>query len=234
MGVALGDYDNDGDEDLLVLNLMREGATLFANSGGGDFTDVSTRTGIHSLTYLFTGFGAGWLDFDRDGHLDLFLANGAVTRREEQRGQPQPFAERNLLLRQASARFENVADPAVSRLGIYRGAAFGDIDNDGDTDIVINVNNGPARLLRNMAPPKNWLGVDGPTGSRVELKSVGMPRQVRYVRTDSSYMAASDSRLIFAAVSGIEVLTVQAPGRPPQSFGAAEVKTNTYFRVPKR
>lgn len=63
MGVALGDYDNDGDEDLLVLDLMREGATLFANSGRGDFT----------------GFGAGWLDTDHDGSLDLFLANGAVT-----------------------------------------------------------------------------------------------------------------------------------------------------------
>ena len=219
---------------MLVLNLMREGVTLFANSGGGDFTDVSTHTGIHALTYLFTGFGAGWLDFDRDGHLDLFLANGAVTRREEQRGEPQPFAERNLLLRQASGRFENVADPALSGLGIYRAAAFGDIDSDGDTDIVINVNNGRARLLRNIPPPKNWLGVDATAGSRVELKSAGMPRQVRYVRTDSSYMAASDLRLIFAVGSEVETLTIQAPGRPPQSFGAAEVKTNTYFRVPKR
>ena len=81
MGVALGDYDHDGDEDLLVLNLMREGATLFENSGHGDFTDVSTRTGIHALTYSFTGFGVGWLDVDHDGVLDLFLANGAVTRR---------------------------------------------------------------------------------------------------------------------------------------------------------
>jgi enediyne biosynthesis protein E4 len=234
MGVALGDYDNDGDEDLLVLNLMREGATLFVNSGGGDFTDVSTRTAIHSLTFLFTGFGAGWLDFDRDGHLDLFLANGAVTRREEQRGQPQPFAERNLLLRQASGRFENVADSALSRLGIYRAAAFGDIDNDGDTDIVINVNNGRARLLRNIAPPKNWLAVAAPIGSRVELKSTGLPIQVRYVRTDSSYMTASDSRLIFAVGNQIEALTIQAPGQPRQTFGPAEVKLNSLFRVPFR
>ena len=232
MGVALGDYDHDGDEDLLVLNLMREGATLFANSGRGDFTDVSARTGIHALTYLFTGFGAGWLDVDRDGYLDLFLANGAVTRREEQRGQAQPFLEHNLLLRQDGGRFESIAAPALSRLGIHRAAAFGDIDNDGDTDIIINVNNAPAVLLRNTAPAKNWLAVAAPIGSRVEMKSTGLPVQVRYVRTDSSYLAASDPRLLFAVGAKIESLTVQAPGRAAQVFGPAEVKVNALFRVP--
>ena len=98
------------------------------------------------MTYSFTGFGAGWLDIDRDGYWDLFLANGAVTRREGQR--PQPFDERNLLLRQSDGRFERVWAPALERLAIHRAAAFGDIDNDGDTDIVINVNNGQARLLK--------------------------------------------------------------------------------------
>ncbi len=231
MGVALGDYDHDGDEDLLVLNLMREGATLFANSGQGDFTDVSARTGIHTLTYSFTGFGAGWLDIDRDGYLDLFLANGAVTRREGQHAQP--FDERNLLLRQSNGRFERVLAPALERLAIHRAAAFGDIDNDGDTDIVINVNNGQARLLNNTAPPKNWLAVSAPVGSRVELKSPGLPRQVRYARTDSSYLAASDPRVVLAVGTRIEWLTIQAPGGLRQLFGPAQVKMNTVFRAPK-
>lgn len=232
MGVALGDYDHDGNEDLLVLNLMREGATLFAHTGQGDFTDVSTRTGIHALTYLFTGFGAGWLDVDRDGYLDLFLANGAVTRREEQRGQPQPFAERNLLLRQSNGRFESIAAAALEKLGIYRGAAFGDIDNDGDTDIVVNVNSGPALLLQNTTPPKNWLAVTAPQGARVELKSPGLPVQVRYARTDSSYLAASDPRVFLAVGQVVETLTIQAPGRPKQSFGPGEVTMNRLFRSP--
>jgi hypothetical protein len=231
MGVALGDYDNDGDEDLLVLNLMREGATLFSNSGNGDFADVSARTGIHALTYLFTGFGVGWLDVDRDGRLDLFLANGAVTRREEQRGRPRPFEERNLLLRQVGGRFEELASPALAKPGVYRAAAFGDINNDGDVDVVINVNNGGALLLRNVAPAKNWVGVDAPVGSRVELKAAGLPAQVRYARTDSSYLAASSPRVTFAAGEGVESLTVLTPGRPKQFFGAAEVGLNRVFVV---
>ena len=229
MGVALGDYDQDGDEDLLVLNLMREGATLFANSGHGDFSDVSTRTGIHALTYLFTGFGVGWLDVDRDGLLDLFLANGAVTRREEQRGQAAPFLERNLLLRQSAGRFEKVTATAFERLGIHRGAAFGDIDNDGDTDIVISVNNGQARLLRNTSPARNWVAVAAPVGSRVELKSPGLPRQVRYVRTDSSYLSASDPRVLFAVRERVESLVVEVQGRAAQTFVPP---LNQLFRVP--
>ena len=229
MGVTLGDYDEDGDEDLLVLNLMREGATLFENGGKGDFTDVSARTGIHALSYLFTGFGVGWLDADRDGHLDLFLANGAVTRREEQRGNAKPFLERNLLLRKSGGRFEKVEVPAFERLGIHRGAAFGDLDNDGDTDIVINVNDGPARLLRNTSAARNWVSVAAPVGSRVELKSPGLPRQVRYVRTDASYLSASDPRVLFAVGERVESLLVEVPGRAAQTFAPP---LNAVFRVP--
>lgn len=226
MGVALGDYDNDGDEDLLVLNLMREGATLFANSGRGDFTDVSAKSQIHNLTYLFTGFGVGWLDIDRDGHLDLFLANGTVTRREDNRG----FQEKNLLLHQNGGRFENVPMPALDNFAIHRGAAFGDIDNDGDVDIVVNVNNAAALLLMNTAPAKSWLTVAAPQGARVELKSVGLPTQTRYARTDSSYLSANDPRVHFAAGTAIESLTIKTPGRPAQTFGPAQVNINAIFR----
>ncbi|MBI2687234.1 MAG: VCBS repeat-containing protein [Acidobacteria bacterium] len=154
MGVALGDYNNDGHEDLIVVNLMREGATLFANNGKGDFADVSARTGLHNLSFLFTGFGVGWLDIDCDGRLDIFIANGAVTRREEQRGQKEPFKERNLLLRQVNGRFESIP---IGVPAIHRAAAFGDIDNDGRVDIVVTVNNGQAFWYRNEGAKCNTL-----------------------------------------------------------------------------
>src|SRR5207253_1781553 len=165
MGVAAGDYDNDGAEDLLVLNLMREGATLFRNNGRGDFADSSLKTGIRAITFPYTGFGVGWLDFDNDGWLDMFIANGAVSLREEQRGRPTPFRERSLLIRNPGVSGEPFVDvtekagPIFELQEVRRGAAFGDIDNDGDIDILVTNNNGPARLLLNDLPRRNWLGI---------------------------------------------------------------------------
>jgi len=211
MGVAAGDYDNDGDEDLLVLNLMREGATLFRNDGPSKgFIDASQASGIHALTLPWTGFGVAWQDFDRDGLLDLFVANGAVTRREDQRGQNYPFAERNLVLQQRPAgRFSEIPYP---QNGIARGASFGDIDNDGDTDVLLNMNNGPARLLRNNSSGGNWIAVHGlKEGSRVELRSGGL--QIRYARSSGSYLSASPlvSHFGVGAAAGVESITIKDP-----------------------
>jgi hypothetical protein len=228
MGVALGDADSDGQEDLFVVNLMREGATLFhkvgVSQGFPAFLDVTRRSGLYTVTYPFTGFGTGWLDFDNDGLLDLFIANGAVTLREEQRGQPQPFKEKNLLIHNlGGGKFTDVtasAGRAFAPLGIARGAAFGDIDNDGDVDILITNNNGPARLLLNDAADHTaWLEVllEGKDkvprdalGARVTLSRDGAPSLVRRVHTDSSYCSASDRRVHFGldgrtAISAIEV-----------------------------
>lgn len=206
MGVALGDYDNDGDEDLIVLNLMREGATLFQNNGATGFSDVSAKTGILSLTAQFTGFGVGWIDFDRDGKLDLLLANGAVTRREDQRNSGNPFLERNLLLRNRGQKFDDTNFQTA--LGVSRGAAFGDIDNDGDIDVLINVNNGPARLLRNEAPRKDWLSVEGPELAKVEVKTNDGRKQVKTIRTASSYLSANERRANFVLSGEIEAVTI--------------------------
>jgi len=201
MGVAAGDYDNDGDEDLLVLNLMREGATLFRKSEGS-FDDVSLASRVHTLSFSYTGFGVGWFDFDNDGWLDLFLAHGAVSRREELRGVPYPYAEKNLLLRHsASGRFEDVTGGAgdVMQLSeVSRGAAFGDIDNDGRVDILLTNNSGPARLLRNESKAGAWLSVKvSEPGARIGLFRSGQPALWRRSHTDASYLSASDPRVHF-------------------------------------
>jgi hypothetical protein len=219
MGVAVGDADGDGREDLLVLNLMREGATLFRKesvspAGLPVFVDVTRRMGIFTATFPYTGFGAGWIDYDNDGSLDLFLANGAVTLREEQRGQAEPYKEKNLLLRNAGGKFTDVsveAGAAMQLPEITRGAAFGDLDNDGRVDVLITNNNGPARLLLNRSRAGTWLSVrlegagkvnrDG-LGARVTVRRRGRPELVRRVQTDSSYCSASDRRAHFGLGDG--------------------------------
>lgn len=225
MGVALGDYDNDGDEDLIVLNLMREGATLFQNNGATGFSDVSAKTGILNLTSQFTGFGVGWIDVDRDGKLDLLMANGAVTRREDQRNSGNPFLERNLLLRNIGEKFEDMN--AFPAFGVSRGAAFGDIDNDGDIDVLINVNNAPARLLRNEAPKKDWLSVEGPELAKVEVKTKNGKTQTRWIRTASSYLSANERRANFVLNGEIDTVTLTPFNGQPRKL---EAKKNAIIK----
>jgi len=210
MGIASGDYDLDGDEDLFVTNIVRETSVLYVNDGRGNFEDARARSGLAALTAAFTGFGTDWIDYDNDGWPDLFVANGAVNIVEALRGQPSPYRMRNQLLHNTGARrFEETSaagGPAFSVAEIGRGAAFGDIDNDGDVDIVVTNNNGPVRLLLNQIGARNhWLQIrleQGPgnrfgIGSWVGVERAGRPTLWRRVRTDGSYLSASDVRLHF-------------------------------------
>lgn len=230
MGVAVGDYDRDGNDDLLVLNLIREGASLFHNDGKGFFTDVSLASRIHALTLPHTGFGVDWLDFDNDGCSDLFIASGAVTLREERPKQGSPYAERNLLLRNtcSSAPFEDVSDRAGEALQpaeVYRGAAFGDLDNDGRVDIVVTTNNGPVKLLRNETKAAAWISVSvNEPGARVGVFQSGSAPLWGRSHTDASYLSASDPRVHFGlgAATKIDKIVVEwADGSSQEEPGPA-------------
>ena len=223
MGIASGDFDGDGDEDLFVTNIVGETSVLYVNDGHGNFQDARARSGLARLTAAFTGFGTDWIDYDNDGWPDLFVANGAVNIVEAQRGQPSPYRMRNQLFRNlGTGRFEETsaaAGPAFARAEIGRGAAFGDIDNDGDIDIVVTNNNGPARLLINQVGSRNhWLqvrvaqagGNQFGLGAWVGVERAGRPTLWRRVKTDGSYLSASDLRVQFglgtsAAVGGVVV-----------------------------
>jgi hypothetical protein len=210
MGIASGDVDLDGDEDLFVTNIAGETFALYLNDGHGNFEDARTRWGLARPTAAFTGFGTNFFDYDNDGWPDLFIANGAVNIVEALRGQPMPFRMKNQLFRNTGAgRFEETSaagGPAFARAEISRGAAFGDIDNDGAVDLVVTNNNGPVRLLINQAGRLNhWLEVglaqDAGNrfgfGARIGVERAGRPTLWRRVRTDGSYLSASDVRAHF-------------------------------------
>ncbi len=211
MGVDAGDFDADGDEDLFMTHVTTETNTLYTNDGSGLFNDRSTMVGLGAPSLPYTGFGTAWFDFDNDGWLDLLVANGAVRAIEAlvRAKDPHPLRQRNQLFRNlGNGRFEEVTDRAgaVFELSeVSRGAAFGDVDNDGDVDVLVTNNNGPVRLLINHVGQRNrWVGlrlVGGPgprdmLGARVGVFRDAGPTLWRRARADGSYASANDPRVV--------------------------------------
>jgi hypothetical protein len=216
MGVDAGDFDNDGDEDIFVTNLTGEGNDLYVNDGSGLFEEQSARSGLGGASRGYTGFGTAWFDIDDDGWLDTLIVNGAVQTIEALRRENDPFPlhQRKLLFRNPGAargtgvRFEDVSDRggaafALSEVG--RGAAFGDIDNDGDLDVLVANNNGPPRLLVNDVGSRNhWVGIRvvgklshrDMLGARVGVVRADGSTLWRRVRADGSYASANDPRVV--------------------------------------
>jgi hypothetical protein len=210
MGVDAADFDGDGDEDLFMTHLSRETNTLFINDGKGWFEDRTVAMGLANPSFAYTGFGTAWFDYDNDGWLDLLVANGAVTRIEDQlmAKEPYPLRQPNQLFRnRGDGRYREVtaeAGPAFALSLVSRGAAFGDLDMDGDSDVVIANNAGPAQLLLNMTgDSSNWVGLrlltaDGVRdayGARVVLE--GDRPLWRRSRADGSYASSNDPRVLF-------------------------------------
>jgi hypothetical protein len=214
MGVDAGDFNNDGKEDLVVTELTGQGSDFYVNDGSGGFEDRSAAAGIRLASLPYTGFGTGWLDVDNDGWLDLLSVNGAVTQILEgvARNEPFPLKQPKQFLRNlgpgGNLRFEDATKQAGAFLAqpeVSRGAAFGDIDNDGDTDVVIGNDSGPARLLiNNVGSRKHWVGlrlVSGASkrdlvGSRVAVTLADGRVIWRRSRADGSYASANDPRVL--------------------------------------
>lgn len=230
MGVHAADVDADADEDLLVVNLDSESDSFFRNEGRF-FVDATAASGLRTASRRFTRFGMALLDFDNDGHLDLYEANGRVGLQSE-RFAPDPYAEPNLLMRGvAGGRFEESRPPAgtaASLIATSRGAAFGDIDNDGGIDILIANRDAAPHLLHNVVPRRgHWmtfrvLDQHGRDALGAQLLISSGNRKVRStVRAGYSYLASNDPRVHVGLGADTKVATVDVtwPDGQRERFG---------------
>lgn len=227
MGVDAADFDGDGDIDLFMTHLNRESNTLYENDGQGFFDDRSATSGVGNDSMAFTGFGTRWIDLDADGDLDIFAANGAVTRVQAliDAGDPYPLGQRNQLFLLGPEGYRESVDAALAQAHVSRGLAVGDLDNDGAIDLVVGNNNGPAQVLHSRAAPARWIGLDVRTamdgrsaiGATVTL-SDGTAQRVRRVRRDGSYASSSDPRVVFAALAVTFSIEVRWPDGRSREF----------------
>jgi hypothetical protein len=209
MGVDLADFDNDGGLDLVITNFQDQVNTLYHNDRDGFFTDVSyaSGTGVPSLPFL--GWGCGLVDFDNDGWKDLFVVNGHIHDNIEKFNDVGKYAQaKQLFKNEKGGTFSNMSTKSGEALTIpkvSRGAAFGDYDNDGDLDVIVNNLHSPATLLRNDGGNDNsWVRVVVlPTaisiGARVWVEAVDSHflRQMGEIHSGGSYASQNDMRLLF-------------------------------------
>ena len=203
MGVDAADYNGDGRLDIFVTNYEFEDNSLYRNDGGGQFAHVTVPTGLAGICRPFVGFGTLFVDADLDGWQDLLVVNGHVTYHNRQSTYQQPaFLFRNV----GGLRFENVTDGAgpwfsVPHLG--RGAAAGDLNDDGAVDLVISEQDGPVSILKNRRTAHNWVGIQlhgvqsgtDAIGTRVQLLEPCGTASATLIG-GRSYLSASDNRLI--------------------------------------
>jgi enediyne biosynthesis protein E4 len=206
MGVDFADYDNDGRPDIFVTVLSNERYKLFRHNGDDSFRDVTNLSGVGGATLPFTGWSTRFFDYDNDGWKDLFIANGHVMDNIEKTSPNLSYLQPPLLLRNESGRFVRVVPgEAFRQVWAGRGAAFGDLDNDGDMDIVLSNVGQRAVVLRNDGGNRrNWLRIepvgtqsnrDG-IGARVKVVSASGLTQHFTVSTAVGYLSASDKRLL--------------------------------------
>lgn len=251
MGIALGDADNDGDLDLFITHLRTESNTFYRFLGGDyGYQDNSVTAGLAGPSLSYTGFGTGFFDYDNDGDLDLAVVNGRVTRgplltHNEPKGYWDDYAEPNFLFENdANGRFSTV--PVVATLFSRpiensRGLAFGDVDNDGDIDLLVTNEGGRVRLFRNDVKGKgHWLivrAVDASLernaiGARVTVH-LGEKQFSRLIASGYSYLSSSDPRAHFGLgdATAVDQIEVRWPDAHIETF--AGVKSDQIITLTK-
>ena len=220
MGANLGDFDNDGYLDIVVTNFQDQTNSLYHNAQNGFFNEVSFTKSIGERSLPYLAWGVDFIDFNNDGWLDLFVANGHLDGNIAEIDPIGTYAQPNqLFLSNRGLNFSEVADAGIAVQKVSRGSAFGDIDNDGDVDIVVsNLKDGPTLLRNDSDKISRWLSVKlvgthcnrDAIGARVTVVS-GNLTQIREVKSGSGYLSQNDLRLHFGLgdATRVDKLTVR-------------------------
>jgi hypothetical protein len=230
MGVSAADYDLDGNLDIVKTNFAGDTPSLYHNLGGANFEDTTFTAGLGAHTQ-YLGWGCGFFDFDNDGWADILICNGHVYPEVEQLKTEAGYVQRKLLYRNLrNGKFEEVTDmagPGVTTPVAGRGCAFGDFDNDGDIDMVVNTVNGPPQLLRcDSSSGNNWIKVKA-IGTKSNRSGIGARvtciatfrgetkphRQIDEVRSGGGYFSQGDLRVHFGLgkANKVDVLEIRWP-----------------------
>jgi hypothetical protein len=254
--VDSADYDNDGWPDLVKTNFSDDTNNLYHNDHNGGFTDQAGPTGFGPISMPFLGFGVKFFDYDNDGWMDLFVANGHVNPQVDGHSFGVTYAERNFLFHNLGGHFAEVgsqAGVAMRRIGVYRGLAVGDFENRGFMDVVVTQLDGSPVLLRNKTaeepPATHWIAIkteskrsnrDG-FGARVEVNAAGHTQE-QEVRANSSFLSASDPRTHFGlgAAAQVDEITIHWPSgtvdairnQPANEFLVVEEGKGVTKRIP--
>jgi hypothetical protein len=220
MGVDAADYDGDGKQDVFITALSNETYPLYKNTGEMIFDYVTQSSGVAQITILGSGWGVKWIDGDNDGRRDLFVAQSHVLDTIERTNSLLKYKQSPLLMRNTEKGFQNVslaAGAAFKTDLAARGMAAGDLDNDGDTDIVISQTNGSPMILRNDGTKNHWLGIDlrgsksapNGEGARVVVTDGNGRKQSFDASNSGSYLAANDPRIIIGLGNATSVKQIE-------------------------
>jgi hypothetical protein len=224
MGVDMGDYDGDGLLDIVVTNYELETNALYRNLGGGAFVDSRSVARLAEPSLVFLAFGIAWADFDQDGDIDLVTTNGNINPNAAEFLEGSTYAQRKQVFENlGNGKFRENKEAGMEALVVGRGLAAGDLDGDGDLDVVGNNSNQPCEVYENAGSAGHWLQVDfaAPAGNRfaigarLELEAGGLKKQIRDVKTGSSYASQNALAIHFGTgkAEKVDRLTVRRPGR---------------------